>query len=879
MSNNLPFEVWFEIFNMLPIKTLLQIRSVCKLFNSVISSPTFISAHVKKTQQQSSSCSLLLRYFNEKRHTKERYLLLSDCFNDSKESIIDDPSCKELNFPLRTSYNSQFRIVGSCNGLVCLSDDYDFDDSGIILWNPLIRRFLNLPQPRVTQRIYGSYMYVLGFGYDEKSNDYKVVRIAYIKGRNGRDLIPPEVELYRLSYRSWRSFKTGAPPYGIYGGTWSQVFVNGAVHWVGYDPCVDRGNEKCALIVSFDMSDEVFREVGIPDCLEQSGWDLHLRVIRGKLALLQNNCSVHARSCCVWVMQDYGVVQSWMKLYSIDLRGGLRQLVGFLSESQILGATVRGKLLSYDPITLRVKNLGLRGSTDAFHLESYVESLVLLDVESANSTTDFAASQDGKKEARCSDGSRTTTRHTESEHVREGVLKSSRKSTITRLRAIITRIEIHQRKTMIKNIKKYGKNCFMWFGPNPAVIILDPEHVREIFQKYTLYGKNFFHPLGKYLLQGLVATEGDKWAKHRKLINPAFHQEKLKLMLPAFHLCASDMLSKWEESVTQNGSCERDVWPDLQTLTTDAISRTAFGSNHEKGRKMFELQTEQADLVMKAVRSFYFPGSSFLPTKRMRRIKGIQREVYATVGEMIDKRVKAMKAGEATNDDLLNILLKSNLQEIELRGDKSFGMSIEDVIEECKLFYFAGQETTSSLLVWTLVLLSRHQEWQLRAREEVFQVFGRNDPNFEGLNHLKILTMIFNEVLRLYSPLASMERKVQQETKIGNLLLPEGVLVAVPVMLLHRDPNLWGDDAKEFKPERFSEGVSSATKGQVSFLPFGWGPRICIGQNFAMMEAKLVMAMILQRYSFDLSPSYAHAPYTIVTLQPQHGAHLVLHKL
>ncbi|CAI9087214.1 OLC1v1021233C2 [Oldenlandia corymbosa var. corymbosa] len=299
---------------------------------------------------------------------------------------------------------------------------------------------------------------------------------------------------------------------------------------------------------------------------------------------------------------------------------------------------------------------------------------------------------------------------------------------------------------LIKTINKYGKSCFVWLGPVPAVIILDPEHVKQIFHKTALYGKNRFHPLGKYLLQGLVDAEGDKWSKHRKLINPAFHQEKLKQMVPAFHLCASHMLSKWEESISQNdGSCERDVWTDLKVLASDALSRTVFGtSNYEEGRRIFELQTEQTDLVMTAVKSFYFPGSRFLPTKRLRRIREIEREILTIVGGMVDKRVKAMKAGEPTNDDLLNVLLKSNLSEIEIQGDQSFGMSIEEVMQECKLFYFAGHETTSTLLVWTLVLLSKHQDWQSRAREEVLRVFGSNEPNFEGLNHLKIVRVNFS---------------------------------------------------------------------------------------------------------------------------------------
>ncbi|WOG98432.1 hypothetical protein DCAR_0417775 [Daucus carota subsp. sativus] len=434
--------------------------------------------------------------------------------------------------------------------------------------------------------------------------------------------------------------------------------------------------------------------------------------------------------------------------------------------------------------------------------------------------------------------------------------------------------------TVFTAISKHGKKSFVWLGPRPAVYITDPNLIKEALNKTSNFQKlRGGNPLFKLLASGLVSAEGETWAKHRKIMNPAFHLEKLKDMLPAMYLSCSEIMSKWEKMVSAEGQCELDVWPDLGTLTADVISRTAFGSSYAEGRQIFQLQKEQGELLMQATQTLYLPGMRFLPTKRMKRMRQIESEVRSALRSMINKRLLAMKVEEYIHDDLLGLLLKSNSEEIKENKDMKYGMSVDEVIEECKLFYFAGQETTSNLLTWAMVLLSQHSDWQERAREEVFQVFGNDKPDLDGLNRLKLVNMILLESLRLYPPAVFLIRAVYQDVKLGEIFLPAGVTVQLPIILMHHDREIWGDDAKEFNPERFFEGVSKATKGKGVYFPFGLGPRICIGQNFAMLEAKMALSMILQRFSFVLSPSYIHAPSTVLTIQPQHGANLILKAL
>ncbi|KAK3419821.1 hypothetical protein EUGRSUZ_G00587 [Eucalyptus grandis] len=420
-----------------------------------------------------------------------------------------------------------------------------------------------------------------------------------------------------------------------------------------------------------------------------------------------------------------------------------------------------------------------------------------------------------------------------------------------------------------------GKLCFTWFGPTPVLNIMDSDMLKEIFSRINEFEKPHPKAIGDLFISGLLEIEGEKWAKHRKIINPAFHYEKLKNVVTATCSSCEEMIRGWEKQCLAG---EVDVWPPLQHLTGDVLYRAAFGGNYDQAKSIILLQQEQMSLTYKVLQFAFIPGWSLLPTKLQKRMKEIDHKVRGLLEDVVTKREKAMKEGGVDEDDLLGLLLKSNMKEIQESGHQK-GMSIEDVIQECKAFNLAGQESASVLLTWTLILLSKYQDWQDRAREEVLRVFGNNKPDFDGLSRLKIVSMILNEVLRLYPPVFMTMRTVHKKTKLGDIQIPPGVLLFVPIILIHHDPEIWGDDAKEFNPDRFSEGVSKSTKNKLCFFPFGSGPRTCIGQNFAFLETKVALTLILQSFKVQLSPSYKHVPIPLFTIHPQYGVPLILTRI
>ncbi|MBA0647536.1 hypothetical protein Goklo_015392 [Gossypium klotzschianum] len=425
-------------------------------------------------------------------------------------------------------------------------------------------------------------------------------------------------------------------------------------------------------------------------------------------------------------------------------------------------------------------------------------------------------------------------------------------------------------------INKYGRNYLCWNGVRAELVISEPELVREILKnsektfpkrKPTIY-------LSKLLGNGLVTVEGEKWAKQRKLANYAFHGESLKNMTPAVIASVETMLEKWKG---QEGK-EIEVFHEFRLLTSEVISRTAFGSSYLEGEKVFAMLNKLSIIMSRNLYNTRIPLINKLwKPADMLESEELAKEIQYCVMKMVKKREDKVVNGEADSfgNDFLGLLVNAYHD-----SDKNNKLSMEDLVDECKTFYFAGQDTVNALLAWTVLLLAIHGDWQDKARREVIGIFGNQNPQPEGIAKLKTMTMIINETLRLYGPSNGMLRRVGREVQMEKVVLPANIDILIANVALHHDPQLWGEDVHLFKPDRFAEGIAKATNyNTAAFFPFGLGPRTCVGMTFATTETKIVLSMILQRYAITLSPAYVHSPIPIISLKPQHGIQVILKSL
>ncbi|XVE64235.1 hypothetical protein DITRI_Ditri07aG0084900 [Diplodiscus trichospermus] len=425
--------------------------------------------------------------------------------------------------------------------------------------------------------------------------------------------------------------------------------------------------------------------------------------------------------------------------------------------------------------------------------------------------------------------------------------------------------------------KAHGKVFIYWLGTEPFLYIADPQFLKKMSS--GVLGKSWGKPIvfkndrEPMFGSGLVMVEGDDWVRHRHVITPAFSPSNLKAMASLMVEPATKMLDSWA-TLINSGKPEIDIEREITTTAGEIIARTSFGLSYQNGRKVFEKLRAMQMTLFNSNRYVGVPFSKWMcPTKNLQARK-LGREIDQLLLSIIEARKKSWDG--SPQKDLLGLLMEGN--HVDGRVGKS--LTARELVDECKTFFFGGHETTALALTWTLLLLAMHPDWQNQLRKEIREVIGDEEIDFTRLAGLKKMGWVMNEVLRLYSPAPNAQRQAREDIKVDDLVIPNGTNIWIDVVAMHHDPAIWGDDVYEFRPERFKDDhLYGGCRHKMGFLPFGFGGRMCVGRNLTMMEYKVVLTLMLARFSFSLSPTYRHSPSILLSLRPRYGLPLIVQPL
>lgn len=417
----------------------------------------------------------------------------------------------------------------------------------------------------------------------------------------------------------------------------------------------------------------------------------------------------------------------------------------------------------------------------------------------------------------------------------------------------------------------YGDVVRFKFGPFQYYLVNDPSVVKHVLvdnpKAYTK-SRNYLG-LKVVLGEGLLTSEGDHWRRQRKLAQPAFHRDKLAGFASQMALATRDMLTRWEAEGSAAPFC---VHTEMMRLTFRIVGLTLFSADVDGDAK----EVGQAlDVAMRWANDYaesMFRIPPFIPTPANLRFKKAKKTLDAVVfGLIAERRARAAQTSEF-GEDLLGMLMAATEEPDGPSGGQATartGMDDQQLRDEIITMILAGHETTANLLAWTFHLLSKHPDVERRVREEARRVLGDRDPALDDVKSLEYTRLVLEEALRLYPPAWVFERQAVTADTLGGHRIEPGAIVGLCPYVLHRHPDHW-DNPEGFDPERFRPERAS-TRARYAYLPFGGGPRTCVGNHFAMMEAQILLAMIVREHRLELEPSHKVELEPLITLRPKNG--------
>ncbi len=410
---------------------------------------------------------------------------------------------------------------------------------------------------------------------------------------------------------------------------------------------------------------------------------------------------------------------------------------------------------------------------------------------------------------------------------------------------------------MLRLIQAYGGTAGFRFGRERIVFLGDTDLIAEVLlDKDGAFIKDrVTRGLSLFLGQGLLTSEGDLWRRQRRLIAPSLTKKHIATYADA-------MVRRTREyTATLETGQERDVAVDMSHATLEIVVETLFGTGlgaaHDRvGRAIDSVMTDFQEIIQSWRRAF----PDWVPFAARRRTVRTMKDVDAIVLEMVRKR----RAQSELGDDLLSRLLAAR-DEV----DATRGMDDGQLRDEVMTLFIAGHETTANALAWTLLLLAEHPEVDARLLAEVDRVLAGRAATAEDVSALSFTDAVLKESMRLYPPAHIIGREATRDLRLGAWTIPKGTSVLISPWALHHDPRFFSDP-EAFRPDRWLDG-STADLPRYAYMPFGGGARICVGNHFAMMEAVLVLATIVQRARFE---RISRAPVELqpaITLRPKGG--------
>ena len=350
---------------------------------------------------------------------------------------------------------------------------------------------------------------------------------------------------------------------------------------------------------------------------------------------------------------------------------------------------------------------------------------------------------------------------------------------------------------------------------------------------------------------GLLTSEGDFWLRQRRLAQPAFHRARIASYADTMVKFASRIASEWSSGE------ERDIHAEMMRLTLSIVAKTLFDADVDREAKRVGQALEAIMHLNSDFRKLILT-PTWLPTPRKIRATIATAKLNRIVYRFIDER----RAAGTDNGDLLSMLLAA-------RDDDGSCMTNRQLRDESITIFLAGHETTANALSWTWMLLSQNPQVEATLHEELDRVLAGRAPTVEDLPDLRYTSHVVTESMRLYPPAWGMARIAIEDAEIAGYPIPKGCGVSLAQWVVHRDPR-WFEAPLEFRPERW-EGDLLKRIPRFAYFPFGGGPRQCIGNNFAVMEATLLLATLAQQFRISLMPGREIIPAASITLRPKTG--------